>query len=380
MAAQPTGLMSYSLGKSLTSEQAKWLDQERQFLCLLSTEKCAPFPSNWADNIDDKIENLLVKFITGSESQKGIMGEIKANLKKDPTANIKYSTMNTVKQGLKDFGNEILDDGEGKKINYLGTKWDKCPVTGRKIGFVEGRSIQRTHVVIQRMLELMRKGPISVFELTLSTLDEMLEAYRKYARQGTLKFMLKSLPFKNRVNVPYARLDQCFSVMPMWFLQVINISLNSLHIMKGTKLPYNLSLFSKPLIYGLFEDRDLKMIEDYGNGTPHNAHVPGLKRHKDENGWFWSFMLKSLMASNVSKDCRKEIRRKNRATLRKLGVEQSSLERLGSNNKVLGTIAKAVGKSTGKGSKWAQELSGILENRAEVRKANGYLEKFPKGK
>lgn len=382
MDAQPTGLGLFSLGKTMTSEQTKWLDQERQFLCLLSTEPCAPFPSSWEERFEETIKNLFVKLITGSKSQKGIMGDIKHNLKKDPTANVKFSVVKTVKHGLADLGNELLND-DNEQVNYLSTQWDRCPETGRKIGRVEGRSIQRSHTIIKRMVELMRRGPISSFEITLSTLDEILEEYRKFARKGSLKFLLASVPFKNRVNILYARLDQCFSVMPLWFLQVMNITLNSLHIMKGTKLPYKLSLFNKPLVYGLFEDRALKMVDDYTMGKipeDDGGKMPGLERHADETGWFWSFMLKSLMASNVSRDCRGEIRRKNQDTLRKMGIQHSSLDGLSSNNKILGSIAGAVQKTTGNGSKWALELSDILTNRATVRKANGYLEKFPKGK
>jgi len=312
------------------------------------------------------------------------MNQIRSGLEDDPVANVKYKSWHCTKHALKDLGNDILNGGKAKNeeefVNYLGHKWNENPETGEALD-AEGRSLKRVQVIIKKVLPFMRKGPLSVLEILLDAADTILDEYFDFWGSGTVKFILKSLPFRQKANLLYARIDQCFSVLPLWSLQLINIALNSAKCLKDTKLPYELKLLNKPLAYNLFQDRVFRMVDHYTGQKALKHKQPSLVNESIEKpGWFWTFMLKTLMASNISAECRKEIRRKNRETLRAMGIEQSWMEKHSGSNKILGHIAKAVDKAAPKGNSWARELSSMLEYRAQQRKEEGLPEKFATGK
>merc|ERR1711964_810299 len=78
---------------------------------------------------------------------------------------------------------------------------------------------------------------------------------------------------------------------------------------------------------------------------------------------------KLLGATQINSKHRIETMRKNKATLRRMGVEQSQLEKRTSANRVLERLARLFNNLAPTLGGWAKELSGILENR-ELRRVD----------
>merc|ERR1711964_586134 len=367
-----------------TGSQRRWLDREREFLCELSIQPCAPFPSSWGKNdmIDGKLEQLLSDIVEGSFSQTGVMNTIKSGQEKDQLNNIKYSTWNSTKQTLKDMGNDILNDDDGK-VNYLGHKFDEDAETGKRINTAIGQNkyISRCMLVLERMQKKLRTQPISVLEITLDVLHEFCLEFDKwntaYYTGGTIKWYFQNLPFKQKSQLLHHRLDQCFAVMPPWFLQTMNLTVRTLKALKDTKLPYKLSVLNDSTSYNFVSQYLFEMLDDYTDQKSQKK-VPRVtdKNRRQPADWYLRAILKwkLLGATQINSKHRIETMRKNKATLRRMGVEQSQLEKRTSANRVLERLARLFNNLAPTLGGWAKELSGILENR-ELRRVDHGLEK-----
>merc|ERR1711900_121993 len=127
----------------------------------------------------------------------------------------------------------------------------------------------RVHTIIKKALPGLRKGPVSVIEVALDSLDNLLKSYFNWSKKGTFKKYFGGPAFLRKANLHYARIDQCLSVMPLWFLQILQISAQTVKCLKDTKLPYKLTFLNDKTAllgtvtqYGIFEEYALKALDD----------------------------------------------------------------------------------------------------------------------
>merc|ERR1712098_561032 len=102
--------------------------------------------------------------------------------------------------------------------------------------------------------KLRNDGPVSVIEIAMDSLDKFLEEYFEFKKKGTFKKILGSLSFTRKASLLYTRIDQCLSVMPLWFLQILQIGAQTVKCLKDTKLPYDLQFINDSFSYSIFQD------------------------------------------------------------------------------------------------------------------------------
>lgn len=297
------------------------------------------------------------------------MGQVKNSIKNNPKDPLKYSVYHSAKQTLKHMGNDYLNGGKGD-VDYLGHTWKEDPETGMKFSEDDSTTMIRVHTIIKKALPRLRRGPVSVLEIALDSLDSLLDNYFAFAKKGTFKKILGSLAFTRKANLLYARVDQCLAVMPLWFLQLLQIAAQTVKCLKNTKLPYNLMFINDSFTYTIFEERALKALQEYQKMRNPGTKMDPLVTEKEikdseKPSWFWNLMLKTLLKSNVSTANRKTIRAKNRETLRLAGISQGAFERATGANRVLVHLSSAIQSQAPQGKAWAKELSGMLEARQD---------------
>merc|ERR1711964_582888 len=222
----------------------------------------------------------------------------------------------------------------------------------------------RVHTIIKKALPALRNGPVSVIEIALDSLNNLLDEYFVFIKKSTFKKILGSLSFTRKVNLLYARVDQCLSVMPLWFLQILQIAAQTVKCLKDTELPYNLKFINDTFSYNIFQERALKALDEYKSMRNAGTKMdPLVEENTKKPGWFWNIMLKTLLKSNISTENRRTVRGKNKATLRMLGISQSAFERASGANRVLAHLSKAIQNQAPQGNAWAKQLSGMLEER-----------------
>jgi len=349
--------------------------------------------------LDGKLEQMISDIVEGSFSQTGILSQIKSGQRKDKLNNIKYSAWNSTKQTLKDLGNDMLND-KGKKINYIGHKWDEHAETGQKVKKYDTKGeetgankyMERVILVVKRMLKKLRRGPISTLEVALDILDIFLAEYdnwnKLYYNGSTIKWYVKSgTSFKAKLNLLYKRLDQCFAVMPPWFLQTLNLLARTWKGFKGTKLPYNMTMLNSNTAYNYVHEYTFKMLDDYNDHKSGKDKVPHLtdKDIKQPKHWYNRLALSALKsklvgALQIDTKERAETLRKNTATLRRMGVERSVLEKRNSANKILERLSSLFNDLAPTLGGWTKELSHILKNREMTRAERGLAKKMKRNK